>query len=270
MPNNFSDNYRQPHQAKTLSQTKRCLTLITTTLALLGLTQTSLADKTLQSSAVQANVLEVYTSQGCSSCPPAEAWLGHFKDDPDLWTKIIPMNFHVDYWDYLGWKDPYASAQFSQRQRQYNHAGKSRIVATPGFMLNGKSWNGWFRKHNVPLDNTASKQQLTVSLDAKTAKFSLQLPENLKLDSNKLRAHIAILGFDQVTTIKAGENRNKNLPHDFVVMGYDIKRMKNNSGSALAELTIPKSKHHSRRKAIVAWVSTGKDPSPIQIVADWL
>lgn len=270
MLSNFSDSYPQSSRLNVSRQTKRCLAIITATFSLLGLTQNSLADKTLKSSAVQANILEVYTSQGCSSCPPAEAWLGHFKDDPELWTKIIPMNFHVDYWDYLGWKDPYASAQFSQRQRQYNHAGKSRVVATPGFMLNGESWNGWFRKHKVPLENINSKQNLTVSLDAKNAKFSLELPKELNLDSEKLRAHIAILGFDQVTTIKAGENRNKKLPHDFVVMAYDIKRMKNNSGSALAELKIPESKHHSERKAVVAWVSTGKDPSPIQIVADWL
>jgi len=270
MPNNCSDNHRQSPRANAPSPTKRYLATIAATLSLLGLTQNSLADKTLQSSALQPNVLEVYTSQGCSSCPPAEAWLGHFKDDPGLWTKIIPMNFHVDYWDYLGWKDPYASAQFSQRQRQYHHAGKSRVVATPGFMLNGESWNGWFRKHKVPLEGIASKQNLTVSLGTEVAKFSLQLPEKLKINSSKLRAHIAILGFDQVTTIKAGENRNKNLPHDFVVMGYDIKRMKDSSGSALAELTIPKSKHRSKRKAIVAWVSSGKDPSPIQIVADWL
>ena len=70
--------------------------------------------KTIISPEHQVNLVEVYSSQGCSSCPPAERWLGQFTNSPDLFTSFIPINFHVDYWDYLGWKDPYAKAKFTK------------------------------------------------------------------------------------------------------------------------------------------------------------
>ncbi|HDY92513.1 MAG TPA: DUF1223 domain-containing protein, partial [Pseudoalteromonas sp.] len=67
---------------------------------------------TISSTANPTTFLELYTSQGCSSCPPAEKWISKFTDDEKLWTDLIPINFHVTYWDYLGWKDPFASAVF--------------------------------------------------------------------------------------------------------------------------------------------------------------
>lgn len=70
----------------------------------------------LTSTPNQTTVLELYTSQGCSSCPPAEKWISGFVDSDKLWTELVPINFHVDYWDYLGWKDPFADSAFSKRQ----------------------------------------------------------------------------------------------------------------------------------------------------------
>ena len=68
----------------------------------------------------RVSLLEVFVSQGCSSCPPAEKWINTFIHHPSLWVDVIPVVFHVDYWDYLGWKDPYARKEFSQRQRFIN------------------------------------------------------------------------------------------------------------------------------------------------------
>ena len=64
----------------------------------------------------QATLIELYTSEGCSSCPPADSWLSQFKDNEHLWTQIVPVSFHVDYWDNLGWRDRFSSAEFSRRQ----------------------------------------------------------------------------------------------------------------------------------------------------------
>jgi hypothetical protein len=66
-----------------------------------------------QSSANHMLLLELYTSDGCSSCPPAEAWLARLKSDPRLWKDFVPVAFHVDYWDYLGWRDPFGAADYS-------------------------------------------------------------------------------------------------------------------------------------------------------------
>ena len=80
----------------------------------------------------QVTLLELYTSQGCSSCPPAERWLNEYTGDNELWKQIVPVAFHVDYWDYIGWKDIYATAANGRRQRDYARAGKTRTVYTPG------------------------------------------------------------------------------------------------------------------------------------------
>src|SRR5262249_27401056 len=93
-----------------------------------------------QSSEVQTALVELYTSEGCSSCPPAEAWLSRLKDDSALWKNFVPVAFHVDYWDYLGWRDPWAATSFSERQRSYADSWSAVSVYTPGFVLNGKEW----------------------------------------------------------------------------------------------------------------------------------
>ena len=79
--------------------------------------------------------VELYTSQRCSSCPPAEKWLSTLTDDPTLWHELIPINFHVDYWVYLGWKYPFAQQILSEQQRLYTAVGKTRVVGTPGFVV---------------------------------------------------------------------------------------------------------------------------------------
>ena len=73
----------------------------------------------LQSGERQIAVLELYTSEGCSSCPPAETWLSRLREAPGLWKDFVPLAFHVDYWDYLGWRDPWGSREYSNRQRAY-------------------------------------------------------------------------------------------------------------------------------------------------------
>lgn len=79
-------------------------------------------------------VVELYTSQGCSSCPPADALLGQLADDPD----VIALALHVDYWDYIGWKDEFGKAAHSDRQRKYAAAAQARTIYTPQMVIEGK------------------------------------------------------------------------------------------------------------------------------------
>ena len=72
-----------------------------------------------ESTSQQTALLELYTSEGCSSCPPADRWLSKLKNEEGLWTRFIPVALHVDYWDYIGWKDRFASPEYSNRQRKY-------------------------------------------------------------------------------------------------------------------------------------------------------
>ncbi|MFD2815302.1 DUF1223 domain-containing protein [Paracoccus aerius] len=79
-------------------------------------------------------VVELFTSQGCSSCPPADAMLAGLADAPD----ILPLSFHVDYWDYLGWADSFARPEFTARQERYAHAAGERSVYTPQIIVDGQ------------------------------------------------------------------------------------------------------------------------------------
>jgi hypothetical protein len=83
-----------------------------------------------ESSAARVSLLELYTSEGCSSCPPADRFVNGLKSDRRLWREVVPVAFHVDYWDYIGWQDRFASPQYSERQRSYARSGYVKGVYT--------------------------------------------------------------------------------------------------------------------------------------------
>src|SRR5688572_22165851 len=99
-----------------------------------GTAQTGRAGK------AQAPVLvELFTSQGCSSCPPADKLLSALRSDPQMAGRVIPLAFHVDYWNRIGWEDPFSSAQWTGRQQRYARAlGNGSRVYTPQLVVNGR------------------------------------------------------------------------------------------------------------------------------------
>lgn len=86
-----------------------------------------------------------YIRQKASSCPPADKWLSSLKDEPSLFKDIIPLAFHVDYWDQLGWKDRWAEATFSDRQRKLVKQGILSQVYSPAVVVASKEWRAWYR-----------------------------------------------------------------------------------------------------------------------------
>jgi hypothetical protein len=90
-----------------------------------------------QSSTRQVSLLELYTSGGCSSCPPAETWLSKLKTSGGLWRDFVPVAFHVDYWNNLGWKDRFSDEQYTERQKSYAQLWSASNIYTPEFVLNG-------------------------------------------------------------------------------------------------------------------------------------
>lgn len=207
-------------------------------------------------------MVELFTSEGCSSCPPAERWLNQLRQRPDLWKKVVPMAFHVDYWNYLGWRDRFSKKLFSQRQRQYAALGHARSVYTPGFFVNGREWRDWFRGRNLPTDG-GSGGNLTVKWDQKTlqADYSPLLQRQ-----GPWRLNVAQLGFDFETKVGDGENEGRRLKHEFVVMALavfdsDQPQWKVAYGSKGLKQNV---------KALVFWVSLDTDPTPHQLLAAWL
>ncbi|KFX69448.1 hypothetical protein TMS3_0113560 [Pseudomonas taeanensis MS-3] len=208
-------------------------------------------------------MLELFTSQGCSSCPPAERWMSELKDHPALWTGLIPLAFHVDYWDSLGWPDPFANPGFSARQRAYNRIGASRAVYTPGFMLAGREWRGWFQRQPLKLTNAAAVGKLTLDLDGDRVRLTFvanqPLPEGMT-------AHVARLGFGLRSKVTRGENAGQTLEHDFVVLS--LQQIGANSANQWQ--TQLQADSRGERQALVAWLSSPGQPQPYQAVAGWL
>lgn len=110
-------------------------TTLATALILSGLQPAYAGECSAKSDASTVPLLELYTSEGCSSCPPADKWLSGLKPDP---KKLIPLAFHVDYWDYIGWKDKFSKAEYSDRQRKTAAYAGAGYVYTPQFVLSGR------------------------------------------------------------------------------------------------------------------------------------
>lgn len=212
---------------------------------------------------VQATLVELFTSQGCSSCPPAERWLGDLKNDPRLWKEIIPVAFHVDYWDYIGWRDIYANPEYSARQRRYRSENGIRSVYTPGFVVNGQEWRGWFQKQSIPLEKNGSGQ-LQVTLNGNQLKAIYTATQQT---DQVLNLHIALLGVGLQVDVERGENSGRRLSQDFTVL--QLITLASSDGSWVA--TLPDIKiSGDARPAIATWVSRNKNQRPLQAVGGWL
>jgi len=214
------------------------------------------ADRVFESGPQKVHVIELFTSQGCSSCPPAEAWLSKLKAEPRLWKDFVPIAFHVDYWDHLGWRDPFASKEWTARQHEYAASWRSEGVYTPGFVVDGRE----SQERSVPVSSTDKPGVLTIKLasDRASAEFN---PANGAAKDVDL--HLAVLGFDLNTKPTAGENNGRNLRQDFVVLSLANEKMLN--GKAEIQLRVD-----SRAGAIAAWITLANQIEPIQAVGGWL
>nr|WP_241910666.1 DUF1223 domain-containing protein [Enterovibrio norvegicus] len=204
-----------------------------------------------------ATVVELYTSEGCSSCPPAEATLNALERSADLWNKVIPLAFHVDYWNYIGWDDTFADAAYSQRQRDKVNQGQSSGVYTPGWFINDQEWRGFFARQAIPYANGPRAPTLTATLANKTLRLDYE-------GTQTLVANIALVAMNQTTEVKRGENRGRTLDHDFIVVDFAKKAGKNHW-----EYTLPSSLDISA-DAIAIWLTPPQGGDPVQTVAGWL
>ena len=238
---------------------------------LMGATQfLNAASIQFQSGATATSLLELYTSEGCSSCPPAEAWLSRLKENPKLWKDFVPVAFHVDYWDYLGWKDPFAAKAYTQRQRDYADQWRSRSVYTPGFVLDGKEQRGSFNRGELPRASNKSTGVLTTrSEDGK--RWTLRFQPTADSNSSSYDFHAALLGFDLNSAVKAGENRGRMLEHDFVVLALAKSTSSKDGDSFQGELSLtinlPVAPKHL---GFAAWATSSKSLQPLQAVGGWL
>ncbi len=160
-----------------------------------------------------ARVVELYTSEGCSSCPPADRWLSGLKDRPG----VVAMAFHVSYWDRLGWKDRFASADYTQRQAEQRRYNGARYSYTPQVVVDGSDEPRWYAKQLPAVGDGRAPVQLTLSREGAdylaTAQAAAGVPQ-------RLAAYWVLTEDGHSTAVKAGENEGATLTHDFVVRAY--------------------------------------------------
>jgi len=221
------------------------------------------AQTVFESKPTRTHLIELFTSEGCSSCPPAEAWLSKLKDDSRLWQDFVPVSFHVDYWDYLGWRDPFASKLWTARQYRYAAGWKSKGVYTPGFVVDGREW----RDRELPRASTEASGILKVSM-APPDRVKVVF-DPVKAGGRSFEIHVTRLGFGLTTSVKAGENSGRKLWHDFVVLSLADAPI----SSDAAEVRLPAAptpQASNGRLAIAAWITQIGQTEPIQAVGGWL
>ncbi len=197
-----------------------------TALALSGIACTAGAAQCAADSGPQrVALLELYTSEGCDSCPPADRWVSELPGRGYHLARVVALAFHVDYWNYLGWTDPFSKPQFSERQKAATARNRARVVYTPQLLLNG----GDYRR--PALFDDMGDRLGKLNRDAARARISLQLhtdePGKLLVTGtaavaeaaarNSAQAWLALYENNLSNYIARGENRGRRLRHDFVV-----------------------------------------------------
>ena len=192
-----------------------------------------------------AALVELYTSEGCDSCPPADRWLSAFASSPR--KEVVAVAFHVDYWDSLGWKDRFADARFSERQRSLARASGARAVYTPQVMLGGRDLSGWRSPRRAAeaieaIQARPARAALEATLRVAGGKASVRVKASVGpgVALNDLVLFTVLTEDALSSRVTAGENRGATLGHDFVARGlHRESRWSAGTLTAEARLGIP-------------------------------
>jgi hypothetical protein len=189
------------------------------------LAQAAPAECTVRSGASTAALVELYTSEGCDSCPPADRWLSALPQAGFGPARIVPLALHVDYWDYIGWKDPFAKPLFAARQREIASVTRSRVVYTPQVVLAGKDYRGWparsrFAEAVAAVNAMPARAEIALELRGDAAgamevRATASVPR--REDQEDTALFVAVYENSLVSRVTAGENRGATLAHDYVV-----------------------------------------------------
>ena len=205
-------------------------------------------------------VIELYTSEGCSSCPPADKWLSTLKDassaNPNAPAPVVQA-FHVNYWDYIGWTDRFATPSHTARQRQVSAWQNSSMIYTPQMVGNGRdlrNWNRW----NAEQEPAA----VAISLKQETGGvFSAQVQSS---PSMTWSAYWTVTEDGYSSKVKAGENSGEFLKHDFVVRQYQAAGEHTGNSKLVLQTALRDAAHPRRVNLVIFNPQTGK---PLQALS---
>ena len=209
---------------------------------------------TARSGSERPHLVELYTSEGCDSCPPAEHWMSSLLKHPDL----IGLEFHVDYWDGTDWRDPFSDHAYTARQQALAKRGNRDQIYTPQIWLDGRVWQNW-PKGSPPAPVDASPPTLQISVEPGSP-LRVEVEAQAGGDATQYRVFAALSENGLSEHVRGGENRGKTLTHDSVVRAlagpFDLPH-------AAFELKIPP-RVELARASVVAFVQSERDGSIVQ------
>jgi hypothetical protein len=199
-------------------------------------------------------VVELYTSEGCNSCPPADRWLSTLKDKPG----VLAAAFHVDYWDRLGWKDRFASARYTERQAQLQAASGARFSYTPQVLVNGADWRRW---PELPAAANSSPVRMVLQRDGDRVDVDVR-----PIDGSNRRWALWWVALEDghESDVKAGENNGVRLHHDHVVRLYGSVAPW--SGPLAQRIEVPRRGEGGRPLRVLAVVTDAASGATVQAV----
>ena len=234
---------------------------------------------------------ELYTSEGCDSCPPADRWMSGLTARGFGADKVVPLSLHVDYWDYIGWKDPFAQAQFTERQRQIARLANSNLVYTPQVVLAGRDFRGWagggFDAQVKAINARPARADIELAMNVSESKVNVTANATAKAGGNatgaaggtviagatstagnagtKPQLFVALIQNRIVSPVKAGENRGVTLKHDYVVREWLGPVAFGADGKArLEKIIIPPKSAPTNDLGVVAFVQDGANGEVLQ------
>jgi len=210
----------------------------------------------------RTHLIELFSSEGCSSCPPAEAWLNGLRGEPGLWRDFVPVALPVDYWDRLGWADRLASREFTARQYAYAEAWGATTVYTPGFVLDGREWRESAGRKPPAAGTKAGVLKVEIGEGRVRVTFApaVATPGNYEV-------HVAVLAGGIISQVKAGENRGETLAHEFVARSLTAHPL----AAGAAEFALPGDRApDGKRHALAVWVTRPTSLEPLQATGGWL
>jgi len=182
------------------------------------------ADCSRDSAAAPVALVELYTSEGCNSCPPTDTWISALGRSAFAGDRPVVLAFHVDYWDGLGWRDRFGSATFTERQRTLARRNRSGLVYTPQVLVNGTDFpqRGDRRALDRAIAAAPAQPKATLRIDVhptSTAGADVALDVSVRdaQNSDDLQAYLAIYQSGLSSDVRGGENRGVHLAHDYVV-----------------------------------------------------
>lgn len=175
-----------------------------------------------QSPPHRLGLLELYTSEGCNSCPPADQWLTRMRSAPPQ-DKFIALAFHVDYWNQLGWPDRFSSARHTRRQQEAAERNRAGFVYTPQFLLDGKDIRplgapDLLKSRLAPINDAPAQAEISAraTLDEKGS-IHLQGRSRAAQPAVLAETFIALYEHGLMSNVARGENAGRTLRHDYVV-----------------------------------------------------